>query len=258
MSRRIGSERAERAAQFHVRKIGGHVAEAVAMAEGQAEPLLELRGVTKTYGRGAAKVRAVRGVDLRLFPGQVSLIMGPSGSGKTTLLMIAGAMLSPSTGEVRLEGKSLGKLGNADLARLRLLRIGFVFQSFNLFPALSALENVALPGSLAALSRRKRNRRAAGLLEQLGLGHRLTHRPEELSAGEKQRVAMARALINDPPLILADEPTANLDSASGSQILELFRDIASREGRSVLVVTHDQRLMTSDGQVLRLVDGELQ
>ena len=243
-----------------MRKIGERVAagEAVVDAKATGEPLLELRGVTKTYGKGAAEVRAVREVDLRLFPGQVSLIMGPSGSGKTTLLMIAGAMLSPTSGEVRLEGKSLGALGNADLARLRLLRIGFVFQSFNLFPALSALENVALPGSLAALSRRNRNRRAAELLEQLGLGHRLTHRPEELSAGEKQRVAMARALINDPPLILADEPTANLDSASGSQILELFRDIASREGRGVLVVTHDQRLVTGSGQVLRLVDGELQ
>ena len=139
-----------------MRKIGERVAagEAVVDAKATGEPLLELRGVTKTYGKGAAEVRAVREVDLRLFPGQVSLIMGPSGSGKTTLLMIAGAMLSPTSGEVRLEGKSLAALGNADLARLRLLRIGFVFQSFNLFPALSALENVALPGSLAALSRR--------------------------------------------------------------------------------------------------------
>jgi putative ABC transport system ATP-binding protein len=141
---------------------------------------------------------------------------------------------------------------------VRLLRIGFVFQSFNLFPTLTALENVALPGSLAAIGRRKRNKRAADLLRQLGLGGRLSHRPEQLSAGEKQRVAMARALINDPPLLLADEPTANLDSASGRQILELFREIASREGRGVLVVTHDARLIEGGGPLSRLVDGRLE
>jgi putative ABC transport system ATP-binding protein len=221
-------------------------------------PLLELLAIGKTYGRGAAEVRALHDVDFKLFPGEVSLVIGPSGSGKTTLLMIAGAMLSPTSGEVRLQGTTLASLGTTELARVRLLRIGFVFQSFNLFPTLSALENVALPGSLASVGRKKRNRRAARLLEKLGLGDRLSHRPEQLSAGEKQRVAMARALINDPPLLLADEPTANLDSVSGRQILQLFREIASREGRGVLVVTHDARLIEGGGRVSRLVDGRLE
>jgi putative ABC transport system ATP-binding protein len=223
-----------------------------------AHPLLELSGVSRTYGRGAGEVQALQDIHFQLFPGEVSLVIGPSGSGKTTLLMIAGAMLSPSAGEVRLQGTSLASLGATELARVRLLRIGFVFQSFNLFPTLSALENVALPGSLAAVGRRKRNRRAADLLGQLGLGRRLSHRPEQLSAGEKQRVAMARALINDPPLLLADEPTANLDSVSGRQILQLFREIAAREGRGVLVVTHDARLIEGGGRVSRLVDGRLE
>ncbi|MEI6449505.1 MAG: ABC transporter ATP-binding protein [Actinomycetes bacterium] len=220
--------------------------------------LLALHGVGHVFGKGPLTVQALSDIDLRLDPGEVALIIGPSGSGKTTLLMIAGAMLSPTHGEVMLEGASLAGLHNVGLARLRLRSIGFVFQSFNLFPALNALENVALPGSLAAMSRRKRNRRAALLLERLGLGARLSHRPEELSAGEKQRVAMARALMNDPPLLLADEPTANLDSVSGRQILQLFREIASEEGRGVLVVTHDARLIEGGGRVLRLVDGRLE
>ena len=220
-------------------------------------PLLSLVGVSKTYGKGAAEVRALADAHLQVFSGEVSLVMGPSGSGKTTLLMIAGAMLTPSAGDVQLQGTSLASLGTTELAQVRLHRIGFVFQSFNLFPTLTALENVALPGSLASVRRRRRNKRATELLQQLGLGRRLSHRPEQLSAGEKQRVAMARALINDPPLLLADEPTANLDSSSGRQILELFRDIASTEGRGVLVVTHDARLMEGDARVLCLVDGRL-
>ena len=221
-------------------------------------PLLALHGVGHVFGQGPAAVQALSDIDLRLDPGEVALIIGPSGSGKTTLLMIAGAMLSPTQGEVRLEGTPLASLRNSGLARLRLRRIGFVFQSFNLFPALSALENVALPGSLASMSRRKRNQRAALLLERLGLGKRLSHRPAELSAGEKQRVAMARALMNDPPLLLADEPTANLDSVSGRQILQLFREIAAEEGRGVLVVTHDARLIERGGRMLHLVDGRLE
>ena len=221
-------------------------------------PLLALHGVGHVFGQGPAAVQALSDIDLRLDPGEVALIIGPSGSGKTTLLMIAGAMLSPTQGEVRLEGTPLASLRNSGLARLRLRRIGFVFQSFNLFPSLSALENVALPGSLASMSRRKRNQRAALLLERLGLGKRLSHRPAELSAGEKQRVAMARALMNDPPLLLADEPTANLDSVSGRQILQLFREIAAEEGRGVLVVTHDARLIERGGRMLHLVDGRLE
>jgi putative ABC transport system ATP-binding protein len=194
---------------------------------------------------------------LRLDPGEVTLIVGPSGSGKTTLLMIAGAMLTATTGRVSLQGIALRDQNARELAQLRLMRIGFVFQSFNLFPALSALDNVALPAALAGVPRRERRRRAVDLLQGLGLGERMTHIPEELSAGEKQRVAMARALVNDPPLLLADEPTANLDSTSGRTVLAILREIASREGRGVLVVTHDVRLIDSGDRVLELVDGRL-
>lgn len=220
-------------------------------------PLLTLRDVGQVFGRGPAAVRALDGVDLRLDPGEVTLIVGPSGSGKTTLLMIAGAMLTATTGRVSLQGIALRDQNARELAQLRLMRIGFVFQSFNLFPALSALDNVALPAALAGVPRRKRRRRAADLLQGLGLGERMTHIPEELSAGEKQRVAMARALVNDPPLLLADEPTANLDSTSGRTVLAILREIASREGRGVLVVTHDARLIDSGDRVLELVDGRL-
>jgi putative ABC transport system ATP-binding protein len=221
-------------------------------------PLLALEGVGHVFGRGAAMVQALDSVDLWLSAGEVTLMVGPSGSGKTTLLMIAGAMLTPTSGRVSLEGAVLNTQNVGELAQLRLMRIGFVFQSFNLFPSLTALENVALPAALAGVRKHRRNKRAAALLERLGLGRRSAHLPEELSAGEKQRVALARALINDPPLVLADEPTANLDSVSGHQVLELFRDIASHEGRAVLVVTHDSRLISQGDRVLRLEDGRLE
>ncbi len=218
---------------------------------------LVLEDVSQVYGHGAARVHALENVNLELHPGEVTLIVGPSGSGKTTLLMIAGAMLTASQGRVAVEGVSLQGLGSRQLAHIRLMRIGFVFQSFNLFPALSALDNVALPAALAGVDGRTRRRRAGRILGELGLGERLKHRPEELSAGEKQRVALARALINDPPLLLADEPTANLDTKSGLNVLHIFREIASREGRAVLVVTHDARLIHRGDRVLHLVDGRL-
>ncbi len=220
-------------------------------------PMLQLDHVGRVFGSGAAQVDALTDVDLRLDQGELALIIGPSGSGKTTLLMIAGAMLTASSGEVYLHGMPLSRRKARELAHVRLMKIGFVFQSFNLFPALNALDNVALPASLAGVSVRKRRRRAAAVLERLGLGERLKHLPEQLSAGEKQRVALGRALINDPPLLLADEPTANLDSKSGRNVLALFREIAAEEGRAVLVVTHDARLIDSSDRVMQLVDGRL-
>ena len=221
------------------------------------EPLLLLDHVSKSFGHGAAEVKALDDADLRLDAGELALIIGPSGSGKTTLLMIAGAMLTASTGEVYLRGTPLSRRNPRQLADIRLMRIGFVFQSFNLFPALNALDNVALPAALAGVGGRTRRRRAQEVLERLGLGERLHHIPEQLSAGEKQRVALGRALINDPPLLLADEPTANLDSVSGRNVLALFREIAADEGRAVLVVTHDARIIDSGDRVLHLVDGHL-
>ena len=221
------------------------------------EPLLLLDHVSKSFGHGAAEVKALDDADLRLDAGELALIIGPSGSGKTTLLMIAGAMLTASTGEVYLRGTPLSQRNPRQLADIRLMRIGFVFQSFNLFPALNALDNVALPASLAGVGVRKRRKRAAEVLEKLGLGERMHHIPEQLSAGEKQRVALGRALINDPPLLLADEPTANLDSVSGRNVLALFREIAAAEGRAVLVVTHDARIIEGGDRVMHLVDGRL-
>ena len=221
------------------------------------EPLLLLDHVSKSFGHGAAEVKALDDANLRLDPGELALIIGPSGSGKTTMLMIAGAMLTASTGEVYLRGTPLSRRNPRQLADIRLMRIGFVFQSFNLFPALNALDNVALPASLAGVGGRKRRKRAAEVLERLGLGERLHHIPEQLSAGEKQRVALGRALINDPPLLLADEPTANLDSVSGRNVLALFREIAATEGRAVLVVTHDARIIEQGDRVMHLVDGHL-
>jgi putative ABC transport system ATP-binding protein len=221
------------------------------------QPLLLLDHVSKSFGHGAAEVKALDDANLRLDPGELALIIGPSGSGKTTLLMIAGAMLTASTGEVYLRGTPLSRRKPRQLADIRLMRIGFVFQSFNLFPALNALDNVALPASLAGVGGRKRRKRAAEVLEKLGLGGRMHHIPEQLSAGEKQRVALGRALINDPPLLLADEPTANLDSVSGRNVLALFREIAASEGRAVLVVTHDARIIEQGDRVMHLVDGHL-
>jgi len=221
------------------------------------KPLLLLDHVSKSFGHGAAEVKALEDASLRLDPGELALIIGPSGSGKTTLLMIAGAMLTASSGEVYLRGRPLSRRKARELADIRLMRIGFVFQSFNLFPALNALDNVALPASLAGVGGRKRRRGAREVLERLGLGERLHHLPEELSAGEKQRVALGRALINDPPLLLADEPTANLDSVSGRTVLALFREIAATEGRAVLVVTHDARIIEHGDRVMHLVDGRL-
>ncbi|MBK5289103.1 MAG: ATP-binding cassette domain-containing protein [Acidimicrobiia bacterium] len=219
--------------------------------------VLELDQVSKNFGQGALAVRAVDRVDLTVAQGELVVIMGPSGSGKSTLLQIMGALLSPSTGEVRINEQPLTGLGHTALARLRLHDIGFVFQSFNLLGALSALDNVALPASMAGVTRSERRARAETLLERLGLAGRLHHHPDALSGGEKQRVAIARALINNPPLLLADEPTANLDSSSGYQVLHLLQDIAADEHKTVVMVTHDHRVTNIADRLLWLADGQL-
>ncbi len=219
--------------------------------------ILTLDQVSKHFGAGDSTVRAVDQVDLAVDAGELVIIMGPSGSGKTTLLQLLGALLSPTSGAVRIQGRALAGMGRRDLAELRLTRIGFMFQSFNLFAALTAQENVALPAALAGRPRHERLARAAELLEQLGLSRRLHHLPEQLSGGEKQRVAIARALINDPPLLLADEPTANLDSASGYQVLHLLEQIAGRDGRTIVMVTHDHRITGVADRLLWLEDGRL-
>ena len=217
---------------------------------------LELSDVTRRFGSGATEVTAVRHVSLSIDPGEVVLIMGPSGSGKTTLLMMLGALLRPTEGTIRLNGEVISDLSEGRLPAVRLRQFGFVFQDFNLLSALTALENVALVASLAGRKNGQARDKARAVLTELGLEERLDFLPEKLSGGEKQRVAIARALVNDPAILLADEPTANLDSKVGHEIMRLLRATAKEQGRSVVIVSHDQRIKDIADRVLWLEDGE--
>ncbi len=216
---------------------------------------VSLRDVAKHYRRGAETVKALDGIDLRVDGTGMVAIVGPSGSGKSTLLHLIGAMDRPTRGEVIVAGQSLKGLRDQALTRVRRQTVGFVFQTFNLIPNLSALENVTLPMEFAKVGKAEREARARQLLTQVGLGHRLTHRPGELSGGEQQRVAIARALANDPPLVLADEPTGNLDTETGQKIYELLREVARQ--RTVLVVTHAERLAQLADRIVPIKDGRL-
>ncbi len=217
---------------------------------------LQINHVTKRYGAGATEVTAVRDVSLSVAPGEIVLIMGPSGSGKTTLLSMLGALLKPTDGEIHLNGAIISALAENRLPDIRLKQFGFVFQDFNLLSALTASENVAIVAELAGLGAGAARRKASSILTDLGLAERLNFLPEKLSGGEKQRVAIARALINDPTLILADEPTANLDSKIGHEIMRLLRRIAKEQGRCVVIVSHDQRIQDIADRVLWLEDGQ--
>lgn len=225
---------------------------------------LQITHITKRYGSGSTEVTAVRDVSMGVRPGEIILIMGPSGSGKTTLLSMLGALLKPTEGTIQLNGMVLSALAENQLPDIRLRQFGFVFQDFNLLSALSALENVAIVAELAGARSRDARQKAASLLTELGLSERLHFLPEKLSGGEKQRVAIARALVNDPSLILADEPTANLDSKIGHEIMRLLRRIAKEHpakgggagGRSVIIVSHDQRIKDIADRILWLEDGE--
>ncbi len=222
------------------------------------ENTLHVSGVTKRYGSGATEVAAVRGVSLDIEAGEVVLIMGPSGSGKTTLLLMLGALLKPTEGSIELDGQVISELSEGQLPQIRLHKFGFIFQDFNLLSALTALENVALVAGLTGRRNGEARRMAEVLLGQLGLTGRLHFLPEQLSGGEKQRVAIARALVNDPAILFADEPTANLDSKIGHEIMRLLRSIAKEQGRSVVIVSHDQRIRDIADRVLWLEDGRFQ
>ncbi len=212
--------------------------------------------VTRDYSMSGGVVHALRGVSLAIEPGEYVAIAGPSGSGKSTLLQLLGGIDLPTSGHVEILGTRLDSLGDRALTRLRLLRLGFIFQRFHLLPVLTALENVELPMAEAGVPRDERRERARSLLDYVGLLDRAAHRPVQLSGGEMQRVAIARALANRPALILADEPTGELDAATGAGILALFRRLTA-DGSTLVVVTHDERLAAEAGRVVHMLDGRV-
>jgi putative ABC transport system ATP-binding protein len=220
-------------------------------------PVLRATHLSKIYGSGHTQVRAVNDISLEISPGELVMIMGPSGSGKTTLLSMLGGLLKPSSGDVAINGTTITALGESQLPAVRALEIGFIFQAFNLLDALSVEENILFPAQLRRDGSRQANERAAALMEKLGLSHRRQALPKTLSGGEKQRVAIARALINEPKLILADEPTGNLDSQTGQDVMMVLHDIARDEGRAVILVTHDPRVEEISDRVLWLEDGAI-
>jgi len=219
--------------------------------------MIEVVDATKVYRRGRTEVRALAGVSLQVPRGQFLSVMGPSGSGKSTLLNLLGALDVPSGGQLRIDGRELSRMGDEELSRFRRERLGFIFQFFNLLPTLTALENVMLPGLLSGGPQAKLRARAVELLETVGLGGRTHHRPDELSGGEMQRVAVARALLSEPAVLLADEPTGNLDSRTGVEVLRLLREATRVRGLTVVMVTHDLNAAAVGDRILRLADGRI-
>ena len=217
--------------------------------------MLDARNIMKVLGEGASQVQALKGVSISLHPGELTLLMGPSGSGKTTLLSIFGCILKPTEGELFVAGQSTHGLGAEQLADIRRKHIGFIFQSYNLFPTLTALENVLLALDVRAKDVGDRRQVAEAVLTHVGLGHRLNAYPGKLSGGERQRVAIARSLVGDPSLILADEPTAALDGVNGKSVMELLSAISRDASRSVFVVTHDARILPFADRIIKIEDG---
>jgi putative ABC transport system ATP-binding protein len=219
-------------------------------------PLIEMKGITKNYEMGEATVHALGGIDLVVEGGEFLAIVGPSGSGKSTLMNMIGCLDRPSTGEYYLEGRKVDELSDDDLARIRNKSIGFVFQTFNLLPRTNCLHNVELPLLYSSVGRKDRERKALEMLERVGLGSRVYHNPNELSGGERQRVAIARALVNDPTIVLADEPTGNLDSKTGSEIMAIFTGLNS-DGKTIVLVTHERYIAEYSRRVIYLRDGHV-
>lgn len=217
---------------------------------------IEISDLTKSFHMGDVTVHALAGVSLQIEQNAFCLIMGPSGSGKSTLLYLLGGLDRPTSGSIRVNGQEMTTLDENALARFRQKTMGFVFQSFNLIPSASALDNVAFPARFARMSARDRKNRSLELLERVKLLDRAYHKPSELSGGQQQRVAIARALINHPTLILADEPTGNLDTASGESIMAVLQDL-HREGATIIIVSHDPRLTSYATQIVRILDGKI-
>ncbi len=224
---------------------------------GERPALYQLRAVSKTYGAGEGAVRALRGADLTLEHGEFVAVAGPSGSGKSTLLQLLGALDRPSEGVLLFEGRELARLGDRELARLRLEAFGFVFQQFNLIPTLTAEENVEVALAPRGDRTARRRTRARWLLDEVGLADRRDHLPSRLSGGEQQRVAIARALANEPRVLLADEPTGNLDTATGEGILSLLRRLSDEHSQTVVLVTHEAAIAASASRLVRMQDGQI-
>jgi putative ABC transport system ATP-binding protein len=220
-------------------------------------PILECTDVFKTLGTGVGEVSALKGVSIALAGGELTLLMGPSGSGKTTLLSILGCMLTPSAGTVRIAGEATADAKPEDLARLRRDHIGFIFQSYHLFPTLSALDNVRLALDVRGESGRRARTRAREAMATVGLAHKIRSYPRELSGGEQQRVAIARAIVGNPSAVLADEPTAALDGANGQIVMKVLADIARGSSRGVLVVAHDPRIIPFANRIIHIEDGRI-
>ena len=221
------------------------------------KPILEATEVVKFLGQGAAQVQALRGVSLTLAGGELALLMGPSGSGKTTLLSILGCMLTPTSGTVLIGGHSIAGAAPEDLAKLRREHVGFVFQSYHLFPTLSAMDNVRLALDVRGATTASSRARAKEAMATVGLSHKLRSYPRELSGGEQQRVAIARALVGNPSAVLADEPTAALDGANGQTVMSVLADIAKSSSRGVLVVAHDPRIIPFAHRIIHIEDGRI-
>ena len=219
--------------------------------------IIRAKGLSKTYREGTTELRALQSVDLEVRAGELTLLMGPSGSGKTTLLSILGCILRASDGKLEILGEDVGALAESELPRIRREAIGFVFQGFNLFPTLTAAENVALALDVRGVHGAAAQKRGEELLAEVGLSQKARSFPADLSGGQKQRVAIARALAGDPPILLADEPTAALDSTSGRTVIELLQRLAHVHGRAVVMVTHDPRVLPFGGRIIHLEDGRI-
>jgi lipoprotein-releasing system ATP-binding protein len=220
--------------------------------------LLEVHDLYKSYGNGAAKVEVLRGISLNVAAGETIALVGASGAGKSTLLHVLGTIDTPTSGTVQFNGEEIFRLGGADLAAFRNCAIGFVFQFHHLLPEFSALENAMMPLLIGGIKRSEAEGIAAELLRDVGLSHRLTHKPGELSGGEQQRVAIARALVRSPKLLLADEPTGNLDMKTSDEVHELLNEIHRKKGLTLIIVTHNEKLAAKMGKTIRLVDGKIE
>jgi putative ABC transport system ATP-binding protein len=221
------------------------------------ETVIQVENLAKIYRLGKVSIPALRGISFNVTKGEFLVVMGPSGSGKTTLLNLIGAIDKPTSGRILIEGRDITTLGEGELTKLRRHKIGFIFQFYNLIPALTALENVELPMLMAGVSRKDASKRAFQLLEMVGLTERVSHLPDELSGGEQQRVAIARALANKPSVILADEPTGDLDTKTGMEVVQILYDTSKKENATVIVVTHDPMITEKADRILHMRDGNI-